>query len=127
MDDLKLERIGHLMLGVSDVSRSVAFYRDRLGMRLSFETPGFAFLDGGGVTLALSEPLKRNSDHVVGATEIVFAVPDVSRAYAALRERGVAFFQEPRTVNGSEWAANFLDPDGHKLSIFGPPGEASTT
>jgi catechol 2,3-dioxygenase-like lactoylglutathione lyase family enzyme len=112
------------MLGVSDVGRSVAFYRDKLGMRVGFETPGFAFLDGGGVLLALSEPLTRNSEHIVGAVEIVFAVPAVSRAYAALIERGVEFFQAPRNVNGSEWAANFLDPDGHKLSIFGPPGEA---
>ena len=48
------------------------------------------------------------------------AVDDVRAAHAALRERGVAFTVEPRAVNPPMWAANFNDPDGHRLSIYGP-------
>ena len=82
-----------------------------------------AFIDAGPVTLCLSTPHARLSDPVAGATEVVFVVDDVRRAHATLRERGVTFLNEPRNVTGDQWAANFRDPDGHLLSIFGPEGE----
>ena len=117
---MKLTQVGLVMLGVSDMARSVAFYRDTLGLPLAQQIPGFAFFNAGGFTLALSEPIAKNSAHMVGATEIVFSVEDVRAAHAALREKGVAFLIEPRVVNPPMWAANFNDPDGHRLSIFGP-------
>jgi catechol 2,3-dioxygenase-like lactoylglutathione lyase family enzyme len=118
--DMKLTQIGFVMLGVSDLNRSVAFYRDKLGLSVKQEIPGFAFLDGGGVTLCLSQPLARTTGPAGGASEIVFSVDDVRAAYQALRGRGVQFMQEPRAVSGPMWAANFEDPDGHRLSVFGP-------
>ena len=117
---LRLTKIGVVMLGVQDLARSVAFYRDKLGLSVQTEIPGFAFLDGGGVTLALSQPLARATGQAAGATEVVFSVVDVTAAYEALRAIGVTFTQAPRNVAGSNWAANFQDPDGHRLSIFGP-------
>ncbi len=118
--DMKLTQIGFIMLGVADLNRSVAFYRDKLGISVKQEIPGFAFLDGSGVTLCLSQPLARATGPAAGATEIVFSVEDVRAAYEALRGRGVQFTQEPRNVSGTMWAANFEDPDGHRLSVFGP-------
>jgi catechol 2,3-dioxygenase-like lactoylglutathione lyase family enzyme len=116
----KLSQISNVMLGVRDLARSVAFYRDTLGLALQRPFPGFGFLSGGGVTLVLSEPLAKNSPQVSGAAEIVFSVEDVRAAHLALGTRGVRFTHEPRNVNGTLWAANFDDPDGHHLSIFGP-------
>jgi catechol 2,3-dioxygenase-like lactoylglutathione lyase family enzyme len=120
--DFKLTQIGIVMLGATNTARSIAFYRDKLGLTLKGQNEGFAFLDGGGVTLCLSESLARVSNPVAGATEVVFSVGDVRGAHEALRARGVEFTHEPRTVTGPMWAANFNDPDGHKLSIFGPEG-----
>ena len=117
---MKLTQVGVVMLGVKDLARSVAFYRDTLGLPLAQQIPGFAFFNAGGFTLALSEPLAKNSASLVGATEIVFSVEDVREAHTRLRERGVAFTVEPRVVTGTMWAANFNDPDGHRLSVFGP-------
>jgi catechol 2,3-dioxygenase-like lactoylglutathione lyase family enzyme len=116
----KLSQISNVMLGVRDLARSVAFYRDTLGLALQRQLPGFGLLSGGGVTLVLSEPLAKNSPQVSGAAEIVFSVEDVRAAHLALGTRGVRFTHEPRNVNGTLWAANFDDPDGHHLSIFGP-------
>ena len=96
--DLKLEKIGILMLGVKDLKAAVAFYSERLGLPLQTEIPGFAFLNGGGITLALSQPLARASQNLVGATELVFQVTDVHSAYRALQERGVSFNSEPHQV-----------------------------
>lgn len=117
---IQLQKIGFLMLGVKDMEKSLAFYRDQLGMTVQFGNAEFSFLHGDGVTLALSTPLAKNSPAMVGATEIVFSVAGVRTAFAGLRERGVKFLNEPRVVNPPMWAANFTDPDGHRLSIYGP-------
>jgi len=115
-----LARVGTILLGVKDVGRSLAFYRDTLGLPLTAHFETFAFFNGGGVALALSEGLARAVPQTAGATEIVFAVEGVREAYEALRARGVSFTKEPRQVAGPNWAANFEDPDGHHLSVFGP-------
>jgi len=125
--EFKLDKISTVMLGVREIARAVSFYRDTLGLAVQFEIPGFSFFNLGGVTLCLSEPLAKAlggpGQQLAGATELVFSVDDVQRAYEALVAQGVKFFREPHNVTGTQWAANFEDPDGHKLSIFGPhPG-----
>jgi catechol 2,3-dioxygenase-like lactoylglutathione lyase family enzyme len=119
MNEFKLTQINMVMLGVEDLERSLAFYRDRLGLSVRNQIPGFAFLDAGAITLVLSEPLAKASESKGEAVEIVFPVQHVKPAFEALRERGVVFLNEPRNVNGPFWAANFHDPDDHLLSIFG--------
>jgi lactoylglutathione lyase len=116
----RLSRVGTVLLGVKDVNRSIAFYRDTLGLPLAAQFEGFAFFNAGSVTLALSASLARAITPTVGATEIVFTVEGVREAHEALHAKGVAFTIEPRQVAGPNWAANFNDLDGHHLSIFGP-------
>lgn len=116
-------RVSHVMVGVSDLERSLAFYRDKLGFTVQQQLPGFAFLDGGAVTLALSKDIWNYAGKAAGATQVVLAAESVKASYAALKAKHVEFINEPRDVNGRDWAANFRDPDGHLLSIFGPPGE----
>ena len=116
----KLTKIGHVMLGCTDMSRSLDFYNNLLGLDLKAKIPGFAFFDTGAVTLCLSEPLARFTEHLEGATEVVFPVDDIDDACERLRERGVEFIAGPRQATGTEWSAIFRDPDDHKLSIFGP-------
>jgi len=118
--DFKLTQVSVVMLGVHGVARSLAFYRDALGLTVQRELPGFAFLNAGGVTLCLSEPAAKVRGQVVGAGEIVFSVEDVTSAYQALRGKGVQFTHEPRSVTPTTRVANFDDPDGNHLSIFGP-------
>jgi catechol 2,3-dioxygenase-like lactoylglutathione lyase family enzyme len=119
---MKLDKISLIMLGVSDMAASVAFYRDSLGMEVQQQSPEFTFLNGGGVTLALSKPLWNASRRAPGASEVVFGVESVRSAYRELSYRGVPFPREPGNVTGAMWAANFTDPDGHNLSVFGPEG-----
>jgi catechol 2,3-dioxygenase-like lactoylglutathione lyase family enzyme len=117
--DYKLTQVSVVMLGVHDVARSLAFYRDKLGLKVQREIPGFAFVDAGAVTLCLSEPAAKVRGQVVGAGEIVFSVEDVTVAYQALRWKGVQFTHEPRSVTPTTRVANFDDPDGNHLSIAG--------
>ena len=115
----RLSKLGTILLGVKEVGRAAAFYRDVLGLPMTAQFEGFAFFNAGGVTLALSEGLARAVLTVGEAVEVVFAVDGVREAYEALKGKGVPFRIEPRQVAGPNWAANFDDPDGHHLSVFG--------
>jgi len=120
-----LPPVSMIMLGVRDLDKSVSFYRDRLGIDVRQRIPGFAFLDSGALTIVLSEPLAKNVSPLAGATEVIFSVNDVRASYEALKNQGVEFSQEPRNVSGPMWAANFRDPDGHLLTLFGPERKPS--
>ena len=123
----KLAQVSIVMLSVQNVARSLDFYRDKLGLTVQNQIPGFAFMDAGKVTLCLSEPAAKARGQAPGAGEIVFSVEDVTGAYQALREKGVQFTHEPRSVAPGTWVANFDDPDGNHLSIFGPQSKAQAT
>ena len=117
--DYTLAQISVIMFGVRDVTHSLAFYRDKLGLKVQREIPGFAFLNAGAVTLCLSEHAAKLRGQVAGAGEIVFSVEDVTAAYDALRGKGVQFTHEPRNITPTAKMANFDDPDGNHLSISG--------
>ena len=74
---VRLEKLGTVLLGVRDSGKSVAFYRDMLGLAVQFASGEFTFLDGGGVTIALRPfvDLKDESDE--RRVELVFHVPDI--------------------------------------------------
>lgn len=112
-----LEGLAFVMLGVRDVERAAAFYRDVLGLPMTTRFEAFAFFDTGGAKLALTSELGSVSDSQ--DHECVFAVASVAKAYAAFRGR-LEFLNEPRPVNDANWAVNFRDPDGHLLSLYGP-------
>lgn len=114
-----LSRLGIVMLGVRDLERSIRFYRDTLGLPMQIASGDFAFFDGGGVTLSLRRAPALKDPAEDGSAEFVFTVDDVDATYESLRSRGVEFRIAPRVVTGDQLAADFRDPDGHVLSIFG--------
>lgn len=105
------------MLAVRDVDRAATFYRDDLGLTMTARFEQFAFFDTGEATLALTSELAGEGES--RGHECVFAVASVEQAFAALRGR-IEFLNEPRPVNGPNWAVNLRDPDGHLLSLYGP-------
>jgi len=122
MGELK-KGVAYIVIGVSELARSVAFYRDTLGLPMQFEQGGLAFFTAGPVSIILSADLGRARTPVAGAMELVFPVENVKRSWRALAAAGDTFFREPRQVTEKDWAANMHDPDGHFLTLFGPPGE----
>jgi catechol 2,3-dioxygenase-like lactoylglutathione lyase family enzyme len=120
-----LPSLSMVMLGVRNIDESLLFYRDKLGVAVRQRFEGFAFLDTGAVMLILSEALAKNSASIPGATEVIFSVDDVRAHHEALRHREIKFVHEPHHVNGPMWAANFRDPDGHLLTLFGPERKAA--
>jgi catechol 2,3-dioxygenase-like lactoylglutathione lyase family enzyme len=115
-----LSNLGTIMLGVKNLERAVAFYRDTLGLPLRFAAGELAFFGAGAVTLAIRSFSDLGAGGDERRTELVFHVDDIESAYESLKARGVRFAREPRIVTGDQLAADFRDPDGHVLSIFGP-------
>lgn len=109
-----------IVLGVTSLPNSVAFYRDTLGLEVRVASDGLAFVSLSGLTLMLSTDLGKAFQPLAGATEFVFPVASVAASYGLLNQRGCKFLNQPREVTPGSWAATFLDPDGHKLSVFGP-------
>ncbi|MDQ2817467.1 MAG: VOC family protein, partial [Candidatus Eremiobacteraeota bacterium] len=95
MTEFRLETLSHVILGVADVKAAGAFYRDKLGLTVTMESPGLMFLKAGTISLMLTEDHPHDS---IGGSEIVFTVSSVCQAFEELRGRGVHFFISPRIV-----------------------------
>ena len=122
-------KVDYVMVNVSDMSRSVAFYRDVLGLGLKFESPGWSEFDTGGTTLALhgatraagGEGGSQRGGPVAGTCSLGFSVTDLNRTYAELRERGAQFVMPPTDqVNEGIRLAVCVDPDGLAISFAEP-------
>jgi len=122
--EIQLSRISAVMLGVRDLPAALAFYQNKLGLKVIMQESALALLQCGNVLLGLSRSHISLAPQVAGATEVVFQVDDVRAARKALQARGVEFTSEPRQATPTDWVAHFKDVDGHLLSVFGPEGKA---
>lgn len=124
----RIGKIGHVVVNVSDLERSVRFYTEVLGFRVSDIYPeamvpgGMAFLrcnaDHHGIALvgAMVEP-SRNIDLNHIAFEVA-TLEEVLRARDHLRRHGVPIDFEGRRRAGCQIAVEFRDPDNHRLEIY---------
>ncbi|MGH7770086.1 MAG: VOC family protein [Candidatus Binatia bacterium] len=124
----QIRRLGHVVVMVKDVERSMTFYTQILGFKVSDVYPedmqpgGFAFLRCGTDhhTIALvgggaGESKQTELHHIafeVGSVEEVFRVRD------RLREKNVPITFEGRRRAGCQISVEFLDPDGHSIEIY---------
>lgn len=114
-----LKSIGQILLPVSDVDRSVAFYQDVLGLPVLMRFPGIAFMDAAGVRLYLATVPQADFQ---GRATIYFWVDDVTRALASLVERGAVAREAPsivwETPDYDFWLAFVADPDGNNIGLI---------
>ena len=117
-----LSAIEQIAINVKDIDRAVAFYRDRLGMKLLFSAPpNLAFFDCDGIRLMLSPPPKPEFDHP--SSIIYFKVDDIHQAHTTFAERGVQFEEKPSFVADMGtydlWLASFRDSENNLLALMG--------
>ncbi|GHJ48647.1 hypothetical protein Cs7R123_59890 [Catellatospora sp. TT07R-123] len=118
---MALGPLGQIHVSVTDIDRSVAFYRDVLGIPLLFQVPGqpMAFFASGDVRLYLGVP---EAPEFASRVTLYFTVDDIDAEHARLRALGVSFVDEPHAVHrdgGSElWMSFLRDPDGHHLALM---------
>lgn len=121
----------HAAITVSDLERSIAFYRDILGfpVRRTLTIPGgpkivlLSIGDHGEVELfeqPATGPMPEGASdpRMVGLKHFAMEVDDVEAVWTELEAKGVKSFGIPlfRQPNGPK-ACHFLDPDGVILEI----------
>jgi len=115
-------RVNYAIVFVSDMKRSVSFYRDVLGLPLKFESPGWTEFVTSGATLALhlsarSNPAEDDPKQVLaGRCRPGLSVPNLDEFHQRMVERNVPCFQEPKEVFGAR-IAQYGDPDGLAISV----------
>ena len=116
-----IDDLGQIALTVRDVERSVAFYRETLGLRFLFApAPTLAFLMIGDVRLMLSAP---EGELAPGSSTVLYLrVADIDAEHALLASRGVRFVDAPHLVarmpDHELWMCFFHDPDEHLLALM---------
>ncbi|ART69668.1 glyoxalase [Mycobacterium dioxanotrophicus] len=125
---------GHVGLNVTDLERSIEFYRRALGFEpISVSTDGehrYAFLGSEGV---LRLTLWQQSDgafsaNTPGLHHLSFEVDSVDQVRAVeavLKEHDVRFAYDGVVAHGEGAASGgifFTDPDGIRLEVYAPGG-----
>ena len=107
-------------LTVTDLGRSVAFYRDVLGFPLMFETNGMAFFQAGEIRLMVGS---NSAEAPSRGTVLYFDAPDLDVLSAALEAKGVEFTGPAEVLQRTETHELKLrilrDPDGNPLGLLG--------
>jgi catechol 2,3-dioxygenase-like lactoylglutathione lyase family enzyme/DNA-binding CsgD family transcriptional regulator len=125
MDETSLvQGVGQVSLETRDIERSVAFYRDTLGLAHLYTFPHpaghLAFFDIGGLRLFISSHEDRPFEK---SSVIYFTVAHIQQAYSALEAKGVRFEGAPHLIHRhesgvEEWMAFFRDPDANILALM---------
>jgi methylmalonyl-CoA/ethylmalonyl-CoA epimerase len=122
-----LSTIGQIGFASGDVPRLTAFYRDKLGIPLLFETANMSFFDCDGVRLMIGPP---EGIERAGNSILYYKVEDIQSATGALKSRGVAFQREPHLVakmpDHDLWMAFLRDPDENIIGLMSEVKRSST-
>lgn len=117
-------RVNYSIIFVSDMQRSVSFYRDVIGIPLKFESPQWTEFATDGATLALhltdqSKPDAQNPEvEYPGMCRAGFQVENIGEFHTRMTEQNVQCVQEPTETFGSK-IAQYVDPDGLVFSVSG--------
>ena len=115
-------KVNYVIVFVSDMNRSVSFYRDVIGISLNFETPEWTKFATEGATLALHKSDGSNPDEasqqpvLAGRCRPGLKVPDLEEFHKRMTEKNITCIQEPKEVFGTK-IAQYLDPDGLAISV----------
>lgn len=136
-------RISMITLGVADLPRALAFYRDGLGFaQHAFESDSVAFFDLNGTWLglygwaALAEdagvPVREPGYSGVALAHNVASPAEVETMLAIADQAGARIVTPARKVFWGGYSGYFADPDGHLWEVahnpfqwIGPPDAPS--
>ena len=110
------------MVMVSDMDRSVRFYRETVGLKLRFQSPDWTEFDIDSSTLALHSggvpAPPPDKERYAGRASIGFNVENVDKVFEELKSKGVRVVMPPTQRPGEGIRiAVMLDPDGLPVSF----------
>ena len=115
-------RVNYAIVFVSDMKRSIEFYRDVLEIPLKFETSHWSELATEGATLALhlsdisAENLVTSEESASGMCRPGLSVEDLDGFHLRMVNQAVVCVQKPKENFGAR-IAHYADPDGLVFSV----------
>jgi catechol 2,3-dioxygenase-like lactoylglutathione lyase family enzyme len=111
---LQVEQVDFISVPTRDVERSIAWYRDVLGLPLSGKSEGE--VETPNVTLSFWNPEVDGEEFQPNVAGFALRVPDVEEARRELEAKGVEFIGE--TYDSSVCLMGFCkDPDGNTVIL----------
>lgn len=146
LEAVRIENFSHICIGVSDIDKSLEFYRDVLGMDVVFdvalEGPSLEAVTGregekgrmvGGLIggtmvelLALGDVPRYAEGPHIGYTNMSLRVADVDAAYAQLQAFDGVRCEPPVDIGGVRMLFLY-DPDATPIELVELPGGVATT
>jgi predicted enzyme related to lactoylglutathione lyase len=118
-------RIQRVIISVADKARSLALYRDVLGLTEKYGQGDMTMLTvpGGDVEVLLHERPPTAGPYGVAVS---FVVGDVDAVTAAAEKAGASVVDPPADQPWGERQAVLTDPDGHVVCLVAPVGGGRT-
>jgi methylmalonyl-CoA epimerase len=124
-----IHTVDHVSINVSDLGRSIDFYCNRLGFRVSrtIDTPelNIVFVQLGASSMELiarkdKPAATRTAPRTdgVGLAHVALRVNNIDEVFSQLREKSVEFSSPPHDASGGPRIAFFSDPDGVILELI---------
>ena len=119
-----MDRLGYVILFVEDLERSLAFYRDVIGVPFRLEGDGYLEFATQGAKLGLYD--RNRLGELTGQEpdpprhpggEVVFLVEDVDDEAARLRAAGATILSGPVDRPWGHRTLHVLDPDGFVVEL----------
>ena len=124
-------RITLITLGVSDLERSIRFYRDGLGLPMREGTEGVAFFETGGTWLALFPrsdlardarvPAEGSGFRAFSLAHNVRSPDEVDHLIAQAISVGGRLVKSAETASWGGYSGYFADPDGFLWEVAWNP------
>ena len=125
---VRVKKLGHVVIRVRDLERSMKFYTEVLNFRVSDRNPeGAVFLTSVGDhhTVALfpsaadaAENATKDAVRLHHFAMEVGSIDELFEARSYLQQRGVPIVFEGRHRFGGHTSIEFLDPDGYQLELY---------
>ena len=114
---MEVGKLGLIMVVVKDMDRSVAYYRDVLGLKLLFKQSNWSQFDAGNILVGLHP--EGDEVKVSPTTGMSFGiyVDDVTATAAEIKRRGGHISIQPRNEPFGRWALA-KDPDGYNIQLI---------
>jgi lactoylglutathione lyase len=113
---VSFRRISAVVLLVSNVKRSINFYKNILGLPVKKQSKNWTEFFNDGTVLAL-HPAKKKDKLKSGSSMLIgFMVNDLDFSVKQLKKKKVKFFKQPKNEPFGKHTI-ILDPDGHLISI----------
>jgi lactoylglutathione lyase len=113
---MSFRKLGAVILLVSDMRRSIRFYKETLNLPIKKESEEWTEFFNKETVLAL-HPAKHKENLKSGQHILIgFTASDFDYTINNLREKGVAFFKNAKEEGFGKHAI-IEDPDGHLISI----------